>query len=175
MSFYSDVNTEPKRPNRFLLYLTPIDTYVIKSVDKPSFSVSKAEHKFGQHTFKWPGSVTWEDINVSLIDAVNPDSTTKLVNALVAAGYKPPTSYSNSLTFLSKAKTVVAIGTPRIVQLDADQNQLEEWVLHNAFIVSAKFGNLSYDDGDKLLDISMTISFDYPTMTSFGQPASELK
>jgi len=175
MSFYSDVNTEPKRPNRFLLYLNGIDTYNIKSVDKPSQATSVVEHKFGQHTFKWPGSVKWNDIKVSLVDAVNPSSTVRLVNALIQAGYKPPTSYENSLSFLSKAKTVIAIGTPKIVQLDADANQLEEWTLKNAFIIDSNYGSLSYDDDNKLLDLSITIAYDYPIMVALDNPSSLLK
>jgi len=171
-NFYSDILVEPKRSNRFFFYLNDIDVFVVRNVAKPSFSVSTAERKFGQHRFRWPGSVTWNDVSFTITDAANPDSTAKLVNHLVDAGYLPPSSFDNSTKFLSKAKMVTAIGVPRIVQIDADGKPLEEWRLHNAFIVNADFGKLDYEN-DSLVDISLTISYDWATLNGTN-PASKL-
>jgi hypothetical protein len=177
-TFYSDMFSEPKRSNRFLFYLNNIEVYEIKSVDKPKFSVATVEHKFGQHRWRWPSSVTWDDVSVTLIDATGLDgkgsALSKLVNSIVAAGYLPPTSFENATTFMSKEKFVKAIGQPKIVQTEADgQTVLEEWVLHNAFITNASFGTLSYD-GDEIVSISLTLSYDYATLNGTN-PASTLK
>jgi hypothetical protein len=176
-TFYSDMFSEPKRSNRFRFYLNDIEVYEVKSVDKPKFSVATVEHKFGQHRFRWPSSVTWDDVSVTLVDATGPDgkgsALAKVANRLVAAGYLPPTSFANATTYMSKAKFVTAIGVPRIVQVDADGNPLEEWKLHNAFITNATFGTLNYD-GDEIMTISLTLAYDYATLDGTN-PASALK
>lgn len=166
-TFYSDMLSEPKRSNRFFLYLEGIDVFEVKSVDKPKFSVATVEHKFGQHRFRWPSSVTWDDVSVTLIDATGPDGNgsalAKVANRLVEAGYKPPTSFDNATTYMSKAKMVNSFGQPKIVQFDADGNILEEWTLKNAFILNAGFGTLSYD-GDEIMTITLTFSYDYAVL-----------
>ncbi len=180
-TFYSDMLSEPKRSNRFLLYLgsegSALQPFVVKSVDKPKYSVGTVEHKFGQHRFRWPSSVTWEDVNVTLIDpagdSVSASTLAELTNILVKSGYVPPTSYDNALSFMTKAKSVTALGIPRIVQLDADANQIEEWRLHNAFITNATFGTLDYNS-DEIVSISLTLSYDFATLDGTN-PASNLK
>lgn len=175
-TFYSDMFSEPKRSNRFLFYLNDIEVYEVKSVDKPKFNVATVEHKFGQHRFRWPSSVTWDDVSVTLVDATGPDgkgsALAKVANRLVEAGYRPPTSFANATTYMSKAKMVTAIGVPRIVQVDADGLPLEEWKLHNAFIINAGFGTLSYD-GDEIMTITLSLSYDYATLNGTN-PASKL-
>ena len=52
--FWADARLEPKRQHRWLLNLDGIDAFVIKTVQKPSFSVSETTHQFFGHQFYYP-------------------------------------------------------------------------------------------------------------------------
>ena len=63
--FWSDpLAPEPKRAYRWLMYLgnSLVPQWVVKSVSKPSFTVSETEHKFLNHTFWYPGKVAWNAV-----------------------------------------------------------------------------------------------------------------
>ena len=80
-----------------------------KQCTKPSFAIAEATHKFLNHTFYYPGSVTWNDITVTLVDPADPDMAATLSDIVVQSGYTPPTD-SNSLSTMSKAKAAGALG-----------------------------------------------------------------
>ena len=63
-----------------------------KTAAKPSFQVASVEHKYLNHTFKYPGSVTWQDVSITLVDPVDPDMAATLSDILVQSGYSPPTT-----------------------------------------------------------------------------------
>lgn len=163
MPFFSDVITEPKRLNRFEFHLDGIEHFVVESAAKPSFSVSEVKHSYKQHTFRWPGKTEWKPIQVTMVDPVQPDVAKTIVNKFVSSGYLPPTSKENAGKFLSKAKMVDSIGQPRIVQINADNEVLEAWTLHNAFIIDSNFGTLDYNQ-DGLVKLQFTITYDYATL-----------
>ena len=64
---------DPKRKFRWRVQIGDLVengvVWYAKTVDKPKMKiVGDAQHKFLGHTFKYPGSVTWEDITVVLVD-----------------------------------------------------------------------------------------------------------
>ncbi len=163
MPFFSDINTEPKRSNRFEFSLSGIQPFVVESTAKPSFSVSEVKHSYKQHTFRWPGKTEWKPVQISMVDPVEPDVAKVMVNKFVSAGYLPPISEANAGVFLSKRKMVESLGLPRISQLDADGKVIEEWLLHNAFIIDSNFGSLDYNQ-DGLVKLQFTLTYDYATL-----------
>jgi hypothetical protein len=178
MAFWSDVSVEPKRSYRWLFYLqgdTPnvgIQTYTIKSVKKPSFTISEVPHQYIAHTFYYPGRLTWSPVEVTIVDPVSPDATATLNRVLVNSGYEIPVPNAEMPNRVnqsfSKSKAVLnGLGTPRLVQLDADGRQIEEWSLRNAFLTNVDFGNLDYAT-EEMLNISLTIRYDYATYS--GEP-----
>ena len=160
---------DPKRKFRFKVEFQGIGTsatggallWYAKTSSKPSFQISAAEHKYLNHTFFYPGSVTWQDVTVTLVDPVDPDMTATLSDIVQLAGYSPPTD-SSDLTSMSKAKSASALGTVIITQIDAEGNMVEEWTLHNPFITKLGFGELAYDSED-LSEISLSLSYDWAT------------
>lgn len=158
---------DPKRKFRFKVMFGKDNEIVwwAKSVDKPKMSVDPTEHKFMGHTFKFPGSVKWEDINLTLVDPVTPDAAQRTLKILSNAGYVFPESgyvdaSTKAMTTMNKAKAVDALGVFQIVQLDAEGKAVETWTLHNAFFLSVAFGDLSYDSDD-LSDITLGIMYDW--------------
>jgi hypothetical protein len=58
-----------------------------------------------------------------------------------------------------------ALGVVNIIHMDADGNDLETWLLHNAFIKSVKFSDLDYDSED-LSTCDLELRYDWATMES---------
>jgi hypothetical protein len=171
----TDQLKDPKRKFRFLVTIGGIDTtqpgvWYAKTVTKPSFQISAAEHKYLNHTLYYPGSVTWQDVTLTLADPANPDMTATFADIIEASGYVVP-STSNELMTLSKGQSVSALGSIEIAQLDANGNELETWTLMNPWLTDVKYGDLAYGD-DELTEISLTFKYDWATLKSLQYGSS---
>ena len=162
----NDALEDPKRKFRFKVEFQGIQAAIggafmwyAKTVSKPSFQIAAAEHKYLNHTFYYPGSVTWQDISLTLVDPVDPDMTATLSDIVVQSGYSPPAD-TNALNSMSKAKAAGALGSVIITQINHDGNELEKWTLWNAFITEVKYGDLEYG-GDDLTEMSLTLKYDW--------------
>jgi len=166
---------DPKRKFRFKVQIGALGNGLVwyaKTVTKPQVAISgDTEHKFLGHTFKFPGSVTWEDVELTLVDPGGradaedrADAAKELLGIIEASGYKfmdqIPTDLNGGLETISKGKAREALDTFIISQLDSDGNVIEKWTLHNAFITSVNFNDLSYED-DGLSEINLTVKYDW--------------
>ena len=171
MAFWSDKSVEPKRKFRWLLYWTGVPQFVIKSVKKPSYSVATTPHQFLNYEFNYPGRVTWEDIQITLVDPVQPDSTKRRYKILENSGYVIPSNYQEAAAAtISKEGMIDALGTEiKLSQLDAAGNQfIETWIVKNPLITSVDFDTLDYSS-DELLNITVNIKYDYATIDRLPQ------
>lgn len=171
MAFWTDATLrDPKRNYRFtvqLLAFPEAATWYAKSVTKPKFAISETPHMYLNHTFYYPGKVTWETVNVTLVDPVEPDAVANTMAIIQNAGYHPPRDASD-LSTMSKARAVGALKGVVIKQIDSDGALLEEWTLRNAFITNVDLGELSYDNED-LTNVTMTFRYDWATcVTAVG-------
>jgi len=164
---------DPKRKFRFTVEFQGIAASIggavmwyAKTVGKPSFAIAAAEHKYLNHTFYYPGSVTWNDVSVTLVDPVDPDMTATLSDIVVQSGYAPPAD-TTSLSTMSKAKAAGALGTVIITQIDSDGKPLETWTLWNSFMTEVKYGDLEYG-GDDLTELSVTLKYDWARVETAG-------
>jgi len=180
--FWTNSKSEPKRRYRFELSFSSrgdetrgsIPVWTVKTAAKPRASVNVVEHQYIDHTFKYPGRVTWETIQVTLVDPVNPDLSYSFLDVLGAAGYKYPTDAALSKNSLSKDAFRRAIGSVFLKQLDDQGKPIEEWELINPFITSIDFGGtLSYED-DMMNEITIELAFDWAQLnfTTQGVPSS---
>ncbi len=169
MSFWNQASLEPKRQFRWLLYIAGMPQFIVKDVKKPSFTVAATPHDFINYKFHYPGRVEWQDIQVTIVDPVQPDSTASLVKILEKSGYVLPDEYTsqpNEPRTISKKAFVDALGGQiQLVQFGAntgaqEENVLEKWTINNPFLTNVDFGNLSYGSDD-LVNISMTIKYDW--------------
>ena len=177
--FWSDPTVEPKRSFRWYFEMTgrdsQLETYAIKTVKKPSFTVSEVPHQYVAHTFYYPGRITWNTVDVTFIDPINPDQSAVISNMVVAAGYSVPKTEILSRTSFSKEKFVGAVGQPVISQIDADGTPIEKWTLNNAFFTNVDYGQLDYGTEELVIN-SVTIRYDFATLETLGnaQPKSRL-
>jgi hypothetical protein len=166
---------DPKRKFRFKVTIGAIGDGVIwylKTTGKPEMTISgDTTHKFMGHSFHFPGSVSWNEIEMTLVDPVDEnkkDAAGKLLSIVEAAGYVYPDSkyiqdgQAKAMKTISKAKAVAALKSVVIEQLDADGETIEKWTLHNPFITKVGFGDLSYEAED-LSEISISFKYDWAT------------
>ena len=158
---------DPKRNFRFIVEFGGVNAtpggavaWYAKTAQKPSFAISNAEHKYLNHTFYYPGSVTWNPITIVMVDPVNPDMSATFSDIITQGGYAPPTD-TTALGTTSKAKAAVALGAVTVTQIDSNGNPLETWTLWNPFIEDIKYGDtLAYGD-DNLTEVSVTLRYDW--------------
>ena len=169
MSFWNQASVEPKRQFRWLLYIAGMPQFIVKNVKKPSFNVAVTPHDFINYKFNYPGRVEWQDITITIVDPVQPDSAASLVKILENAGYVYPdefTSQANEPKTISKKALVDSLGGQiQLVQFgantgDQQENVLEKWSINNPLITSVDFGNLDYSSDD-LVNISIGLTYDW--------------
>ena len=190
MPFFSDTGPggfQPKRQFRFMVTFSELSdlTFMVKTAAKPAYQLGATTHQVLNHQFNFPGVVKWQPITVTFIDAVDPNVGSKFYAALLNSGYVAPTSESGLVTGVTKVGTTSTIGEVRIKQLDGGgvilpagsdpgevvgavdaTNILEEWTLKNAFITDAQFGSALAYASEELVEISVTLTYDYATYSS---------
>ena len=166
--FWSNVNTDPKRRFRFTLNIGNIPVWTIKTATKPKVNVGVVEHQFLNHTFKYPGRVTWDNITVTLVDPVDPDLAWSFLQKLRRSGYDYPTSQNVRNTISKKDSVEQGLGGIVIAQVDADGAPLESWFLQNPWIVSIDFGgNLDYA-AEEMNEITLELAYDWAEIKKHG-------
>ena len=159
---------DPKRAFRFTVSITGIAAanggpllWYANSVTKPAFSLSSTEHKYLNHTYYYPGNVTWNEISMKLVDpGGDPDVAATLAAMAQASGYAIP-STPDDLTSVSKAKATAALGTITITQIDADGKPVEQWTLWNAMISEIDFGGTLEYGQEELVELSLKVRYDW--------------
>jgi hypothetical protein len=160
-SFWASSKIEPKRQHRWLIQFVTAgwSSHVAKKVGRPSYTIGETEHKFLNHSFWYPGRITWEAIDVEIVDlGGEQDSTLKLYEALRTAGYIFPDSSGEET--ISKKQAVTALGEVSIQELDAAGTPASKFILHNAWISKAQLGDLDYS-GEELVSLTLTLRYDF--------------
>ena len=191
MSFWTDGKIEPKKANRWIVQFDGIHTgnmYFATKVGRPEIEVSNKEHKYLNHTFNYPGRVTWKPITLTMVDVAgsgdageaNKDNVMRNLLAILRdSGYIVPLNAgaagNNQLGTIAKNKAVSRLATSttpnaiaganasngvQVKMVDANGNVIEQWNLKNAFITSFKPSELSYESDD-LAAVDVTITYDY--------------
>jgi len=174
---HDSTTKDPKRKFRFQVSFNNITDpngngsvlWYAKTVSKPSFQLSTTEHKYLNHTFYYPGSVTWQDVSLSIVDPVSPDMTVTMARILEQSGYVVPGNAIDpaALATISKGQAVGALGDVTITQLDALGAAIETWKLWNAFITEVKFGDLEYGS-DELVQLDLVLKYDWARVEVTG-------
>ena len=110
----------------------------MKSVSKPSFSISETSHRFLNHTYFYPGRVEWNTCDITLVDPLKPDGTKTILHLIEASGYNPNIISTSALKTISKSKAVEAVQQLEIYQLDAEGEIVEAWDLKHPWIKEAR-------------------------------------
>lgn len=180
-TFWADVALEPKRQFQFLFTIpgiedtSTIETYLVKSLSKPSITIGTGTNiNYLQHTFKYPGRLTWNDIEVTLLDTIRVDDTTSRLSRIIRqSGYIIPDTAKNAEFSFTKRGATNALQKPRITQIDAGNvaegiapKPVEEWTLWNAWVKTVNFGSgLDYAN-DTIINCTLGIVYDWAEYTT---------
>ena len=162
MPFWSSGQVEPKRQFRFKVTIASMPDgaqFYARSATKPTFSITQSEHKFLNHTFYYPGKVSWNPVTISMVDPVAPDATGNLLSILRRSGYNVPSNLTEDDAF-RKGNATAALGQVTIRALDENGDILEEWTLNNPFIVGLTMNDYTYE-GEDLSTLDVELRYDW--------------
>ena len=163
---WASAGIEPKRKFKFILVLGDVPAWVVRTAGRPNINVSEgAKHNFLGHEFKFPGRVTWDNIEVTLVDPIDFEASRRLLGIITEAGYRSPSSWAgdneNHRFSISKRNFVQGnLGTIQIQALNAEGVIAETWTLNNAWISKVSHDDLDYGSED-LLNVSINIVYDW--------------
>ena len=172
MSFWSNNTLEPLRKFRFQIQFGDDILWWAKSVTQPSPEISMSEYQLINHKIKYPGIVTWNDIDITIVDVPAgdlflPTKGQEILDSLRMNGYNPLPP-ENGEDGLIKRVFAAGAGIPKknivIRKLEPNGTPLETWELNNPFIKAVKYGDLDYSS-DYLLEITITVAYDTATLT----------
>lgn len=190
MSFWTENNFEPKRAFRFKLNLgfgnneDSIPYFYLKSATKPTFEIAHTTHKVAGREFNFPGSISWKDVTLVMVDDVQNTVIRRFVDIIQNSNYPDVLKGAGSaftedgnLQFISKAKATLGLtnspsnassvnGTSvffTIDQLNADGNVVESWNLYNPSITKLEQDGLDYGKED-LSTYTLTVKYDWANL-----------
>jgi len=166
---WGDINREPKRTNRFLI-LGQLPVFSIQDVTLPKADVGEAKVDFISHQFWYPGKVTWQDVTMTLVDAVDPNTSEVIMNIIREAGYEFPNAIASTdpgnpyVRSFSKRRFNDATGQIGIQNVDWDGNPIDQWILRNAWIKNISPGDMNMAEAN-ILNIKLTFKYDWAEFT----------
>jgi hypothetical protein len=167
MAFWTSAESEPLRKFRFKIQFGTESNDIIwwaKSVTQPSPDISMSEYQLINHKIKYPGIVTWNDIDITIVDIG--DKGKQFYDLLLTFGYNPPTDKQGATNNGKDGivKEQFAQQVFNIQKFDSMGKKIEEWDLINPFIKAVKYGDLDYSS-DELLEVTLTVAYDSATLT----------
>lgn len=158
MAFWSTNDVEPLRKFRFQIQIGKDSTlWYAKTVTQPSFEVSMSEYQLINHKIKYPGIVTWNDVEITIVDVG--EKGKGFYEKLAKIGYSPAGGVDGVIKNQYNGNSDFVI-----TKLKADGTIVETWNLVNPFIKSVKYGDLDYSSDD-LVEIIITVAYDTATLT----------
>jgi hypothetical protein len=165
--FWTDKNSEPKRNHRFRVSFEGLKrmlkvgdiNWMAEKVDRPKPSTAYNELQYYQHTFKYPGRTTWNDVTMTFRDPAVPDVMAGIYAVFRKSGYDIPNSPA-MMTTISKKRMVAAVGDITCAVLNSDGVEIEKWVLRNAQIADITPSTLTHTDTE-FARIDLTIKYDF--------------
>lgn len=167
---WGDITREPKRTNRFILVADGLNAFTVQDVTLPKLDVGEAKVDFVSHQFWYPGKVTWQDVTMTLVDAIDPNSSDMIMQIIRQAGYQFPVTDgledpeleagSPYVTSFSKQLFNIATGEVGIRTIDFMGDGIDEWWLRNAWIKNVSPGDLTMAEAN-ILNIKLTFKYDW--------------
>lgn len=147
--FYKDF--EPKLSMRFIMEIDGIESYIIKTAARPTFTSEVVELDHINLKRKIKGKSVWDDVNITLYDPIVP-SGAQMVMDWVRQSHESLTGRDGYAAFYKKRINFFVLGPVG--------DKVEQWTLVGAFISSANFGDMDWSSNDPM-SIELTLSYDY--------------
>ena len=142
---------EPKLKNRYIMNIDGIDAYLIKAINRPTLESDEVVLEHMNVTRYVKGKSRWTPIDITLYDPIVPSAAQQVIE-WVRLSHESVTGRDGYSDFYKKNITFNLLGPVGDV--------VEEWELVGAFIQSANFGDLSFEDSTPV-EITCTLKYDY--------------
>ena len=144
-------NFEPKLSNRFIMEINGIESYIIKTASRPTFTSEVVELDHINVKRKIKGKSTWDDVTITLYDPIVPSGAQQVME-WIRTSHESLTGRDGYAAFYKKDVTFYILGPVG--------DKVEQWTLKGAFINSANFGDLDWSSNDPV-SIELTLSYDF--------------
>ena len=144
-------NFEPKLGNRFIMEINGIESYIVKTANRPTFTSEVVELDHINVKRKIKGKSTWDDVTITLYDPIVPSGAQQVME-WIRTSHESLTGRDGYAAFYKKDITFYLLGPVG--------DKIEQWTLKGAFITSANFGELDWASNDPV-SIELTLSYDY--------------
>jgi hypothetical protein len=144
-------NFEPKLTNRFIMEINGIDSYLVKTASRPTFTSEVVELDHINVKRKIKGKSTWDDITISLYDPIVPSGAQQVMD-WIRTSHESLTGRDGYAAFYKKDINFYTLGPVG--------DKVEQWTLKGAFITSANFGDMDWSGNDPV-SIELTLAYDY--------------
>jgi hypothetical protein len=144
-------NFEPKLGNRFIMEINGIESYIIKTANRPTFTSEVVELDHINVRRKIKGKSTWDDVTITLYDPIVPSGAQQVME-WIRSSHESLTGRDGYNTFYKRDVTFYLLGPVG--------DKIEQWTLKGAFINQANFGELDWASNDPV-SIELTLSYDY--------------
>ena len=166
-TFWSSASSNPKRNYTYRVTINGTESFWVKAVTLPSFDVSNTEIHHFDNRYYFPGRVTWNPVSMTMVDPISVDVSALVSKTLADGDYQVPASAGVKSKTINRTKMLAGLGQVKIevynpanTSTSGTSNVVETWILNNAYIESAKYGDLAYDN-DELKTIEMTLRYDW--------------
>ena len=147
--FYT--NFEPKMKNRFIMNIDGIDSYLIKTANRPTIQFEPVTLDRINVKRKLKGKGEWQDVEITLYDPIVPSGAQQVME-WVRTSHESLTGRDGYADFYKKDVNFFMLGPVG--------DKIEQWTLKGAFITSAAFNDLDWASNDPA-EITLTLSYDY--------------
>ena len=141
---------EPKRKFRWVLAIEGIDSFLMKTAKRPTYTIKDTELKYVNSVRYLAGRQTFEPIDVELYDPIAPSGAQQVME-WIRTHYESVSGRAGYADFYKR--------DIQLKMLDPIGTVIELWDIKGCLITSANFQTLDYT-GDDVQMIDLTIKFD---------------
>jgi hypothetical protein len=145
-------NFEPKLGNRFIMEINGIESYIIKTANRPTFTSEVVELDHINVKRKIKGKSTWDDVEITLYDPIAPSGAQQVMD-WIRLSHESITGRDGYAAFYKKRIKFFSLGPVG--------DKVEEWTLVGAFILQANFGEMDWSNTTDPVAITLTLAYDY--------------
>ena len=142
---------EPKTKNRFIMYIDGIESYFVKTANRPQITFEEIELNHINVKRYLKGKGTWEPLEITLYDPIVP-SGAQAVMEWVRLHHESVTGRDGYSDFYKKEIKFNLLGPVG--------DKVEECTLKGAWIKDANFGEMSWESNEPN-DITLSLRYDY--------------
>ncbi len=143
---------EPKQPNRFVMYLDGVPTYLIKGVSAVTFDQGEIVLNHINIYRKIKGKTKWGDVTMTMYDPITP-SGGQSVMEWERLHHESVTGRDGYSDFYKKDVTINVLGPVGDI--------VSEWIIKGAFIKTGNFGDYDWDVENQAINLKVTLGMDY--------------